>query len=654
MQATCFRQVGAIPSLNESPMSGLFTLFPPDAPPVSLEAPLGGIAVFESADPWALAGIWRAAVSHAALQRGDGDGDGSRRGETASAAELRVVAEGLSWLLPINPFEGVLSSESVGAFLGIEPLLLELAVRIGGWQCTGCGAMIFRDSLARIGDRLAAAEGGNVVCVVPRGDDSPPLRQLADFFEASRVLVNERVVPLTDCDDDEVLTRDGEGVVVASRSLPLTPSDAAAWMVEQCARHPCRLDVGIVGAGSPRWQRLGSIGSTARCMECGTASVPPTLRELRRGRGTGEMVSRVSLLDTPLDEVVERSLSAGGAFIQQIVSAGGVEGIDEAFLERLMAAESPLLRLPIRYPLKRLSPAEYVRLNLLRVWCAGVTGVEIVVDQLSGDDLSELISASECQTSVPRMGGMICLLRSEEGGETLVRERRPPLVLDRQEMGGKWSGDQLSDIPPGKITYIAISDEQARAPEQLVESVASTLRARGQRTAVVPCSSEEVFRRSGEVGAVSGLYRLLAELGARLPVRRLLGISEGEILAGLRGERELPEALFGVSSAELRVLPLELLVQRLPRVGDAHAVISWMIAAGGAKVTISEESRGHPPGLRVMYAISQELPLKKRCFVAICLKHFLSSPQQQIVETIFSEQIAGSGGGGRVVWCERG
>lgn len=633
-------------------MSGLLTLFPPDAPPVSLTAHLGRITVIESGDPWVLASIWRAAVSHAALQRGDGER--SHLGEAASGAELRVIVEGFSWLLPIDLFEGFVSNGSVGSFLGIEPLLLELAVRIGGWQCPTCSALVYRDSIARLADNLSAVEEGNVVCVVPRSDDSPPFRQLAEFFEASRVVVSGRVVSLRDCDDDEVLAREGEGVVVASRSLPLSSSDATAWMVEQCACHPCRLDVGVVRPGVPSLQRVGSIGSTARCMECGAASAPPTLRELRRGSGSEQTVRRVSLLNTPLDEVIAGSLSAGASFIQRVVAAGGVEGIDETFLERLIAAEDRLLSLPITFPLKKLSPAEYVRLNLLRAWCAGSTGCQIVVDQLSEEDLSDLISSSECHTFVSCIGGMVCLLRTEGGGELLVKERLTPLLPVAHETGATRSSDQLPEIPAGKITYVAVSTEEAREPEQLVESVVNTLRVQGQRIAVVSCSPEEVFRRTGEVGEVSGLYRLLAQLGARLPARRLLGLSQGDILAGLRGERDLPAALFGVSSSELRVLPLELLVQRLPRVGEAYAVLNWLVAAGAAKATISEESRGHPPGLRVIYAISQELPLKKRCLVAIHLKRFLSFPQQRIVETILSEQVAGPGGGGRVVWFEKG
>lgn len=639
-------------SLGRSKMSGQFTLCPPDAAPILLAVHPERITVIESADPWVLASIWRAALSCAALQRGDEER--SSQVAPASGAELPVAVEGLSWLLPIDPCEGVVSSGSIGAFLGIESLLLELAVRIGGWRCPACGEMVFRDSIGRVAELLAAAVEGNAVCVVPRGEDSPPLRQFADFFEATRVLIGERVVPLRECDGEETSLGDGAGVVVASRSIPMSSREATAWMVEQCARHPCQLDVGVVQAGAANWQRLGSIGSTARCLHCGSSSVPPTLRELRRGQGARESVtSTVSLLETSLDTLLAGSVSAGASLIQRVVAAGGVEGIDEAFLDRMGSLDDALLSLPITYPLKVLSPVEYVRLHLLRAWCAGATGLQIVVNQLAEEDVSDLISSEACHHYVPNSGGLLGLLRGEGGREPLAAERMAPLASFRRAKIENRDSKPLPELPAGTVVRVAVSDEQLRQPEQLAESVTMMLRAQGERIAVVRCSPEEIFRGSGEVGDVSGLFRFLAALGARLPARRLLGLSEAEILAGLKGEHDLPVALFGVSSSELRTLPLELLVQRLPRVGEVHTVLSWLVAAGGARITISEESRLHPPGLRVIYAISQELPLKKRCLVAIHLKRFLSFPQQRIVETIFSEQVAGPGERGRVVWFER-
>ena len=160
-------------------MSGSFTLFPADAPPVSIAAHTGRISVVGSAEPWVLSSIWRAAVSHAALQRGYQDR--SHASETVSGAHLRVMIEGLSWLLPINPFEPFVSDDSIGAFLGIESLILEIAVQIGGWRCPSCEGMVFRDSIPRMADILSTAGEGTVVCVVPRGKESPPLRQLAEF-----------------------------------------------------------------------------------------------------------------------------------------------------------------------------------------------------------------------------------------------------------------------------------------------------------------------------------------------------------------------------------------------------------------------------------------------------------------------------------------
>ena len=606
-----------------------------------------------STDPWVLSSIWRAAVSHAALQRGYQDR--SHASETVSGAHLRVMTEGLSWLLPINPFEPFVSADSIGSFLGIESLILEIAVQTGGWRCPSCEEMVFRDSIARMEEILSMAGEGTVVCVVPRGKESPPLRQLAEFFEAARVVVGEQIIPLTECDDDSVLARDGFGVVVASRGGALTTNEATDWLVEQCARHPCRLDVGVTRGGTGVWHRVGSIGSTARCMNCGASSEPPTLRELRKVlRAGGNAATNIALLDTSLDTVLAGSLIAAAEIVGRIIDSGAIGGVDSAFLERMISVEDPLFRSPVTFPLKRLSPTEFVRLAVLRAWCAGVTGVQVVVDQLSEDDVSNLVSSGPLQRIITSMGGMICLSREEGDREPPIRERVAPLPTVQEQTVATLASDLLPEIVAGTVVQVTVSDEQLRKPEQLVESVAAALRAERHRIAVVRCSPEEIFGRSGEVGEVSGLYRLLAELGARLPARRFLGLSELEILSGLRGERDLPATLFGVSSSEVRDLPLKQLIQRLPRVGEAHAVARWIVAAQGEKVTISEESRGHPPGLRVIYAISHELPLKKRCLAAIQLRPFLSVTQQRIVEAIFSEQVTGAGGGGRVVWFEKG
>jgi hypothetical protein len=615
-----------------------------------------GISILKSSDPWVLSSIWRVAQERVLEQ------EGKRKDSDAwaSAAHPNVEIETERWMVLIDPLH---RGGTMGEFFGLDPLLVSLWGPIGGWSCPECGATVCRDSVADVSVKLSELEGGNVVCAIPREEGAPPLEELAKYFEATRIVRNERVFLLEDYTESRGDSIAQEWVVVSSRGLPLLVGDAESWLREQARLHPCRIDVGIVRRGDSSIQWVGIIGSSARCQQCGAASSPPSFRETRRSIKQRKDSIGLTLLNRPLGEILAGTLRESAQFIDQLLTTAQVGEVDTVFLQSVIAQTESVLDLPLTISLEQLPPDIFIRLALCRLRCAQVTGVQLFINQL---DESEVVKLSECDTFASMansIGGVVCLSRSQLYSPLTicsVDAGATNATTLRAEVSSIGYHDALSTIGvldilnPGDLIRLSVDQAALLDPDLLEATVAAVPRSSGDRVSLVRCSGAEILQEEGEVGHLTGLYGLIAEVAARVPEARILGLSAREIESAIRGNGDAP-LLFGFPLSALRSIPLEQLIYRIPRVGYASRGIEWIIGAGGGAISLSEQVNGHSPGLRVLYRLIRNLPLRGRCVLIHDVGWLLSEKEEAIVKLILTEELAQERrrSGGRVVWVDR-
>jgi hypothetical protein len=212
----------------------------------------------------------------------------------------------------------------------------------------------------------------------------------------------------------------------------------------------------------------------------------------------------------------------------------------------------------------------------------------------------------------------------------------------------------LDKLNPGDLIHLSVDQAALLDPDLLEATVAAIPRSPGDRVSLVRCSGAEILGEEGEVGHLTGLYGLIAEVAARVPEARIFGLSAREIESAIRGNGDAP-LLFGFPLSALRSISLEQLIYRIPRVGYASRGIEWIIDAGGGAISLSEQVNGHPPGLRVLYRLIRNLPLRGRCVLIHDVGWLLSAKEEAIVKLILTEELAQEQrrSGGRVVWVDR-
>ena len=621
--------------------------------PTTLSFAPEGISILASSDPWVLSSIWRTA------QEGVLEQEGKRDGITCPGSEAHFFTEieTKRWIVLIDPLE---RWGTIGEFFGIVPFLISLCGTIGEWSCPECGATVCRDSVGDVSEKLSKHDSGNVVCAVPREEGAPPLEELARFFEATRVVRNGRVFLAEDDTEIRAGPIGQEWVVVSSRGLPLLHGEAESWLREQARLHPCRIDVGIVGRAGSLIQWIGVIGASARCQKCGAASSPPSFREIRRFINEKKGTNSLTLLNRPLGEILAGTLRESARFLAELVAPDRVGEVDNVFLQTILTEAESVLDLPLSFSLKQLPPDMFIRLAVARLRCAQLTGVQIFINQL---DKSEVLKLCECDTFASMansIGGVVCLSRSDSdspltiySADVCATKVRPQIcsISCQEELS---TMKELELLKPGALIRVAVYQSAILDPELLEKKVAAVLRRGEDRVNVVRWCGADILQEQGEVGHITGLYGLIAELASRIPEVRMLGLSVREIESAIRGIGEGP-VIFGFPSSQLRSIPLEQLIYRIPRVGYASRCIEWIVGSGGGAICLSEEVGEHPPGLRVIYRLIRNLPLKGRCVLIQDVGWLLSGREERIFEMILTDELAHERGrsGGRVVWVDR-
>ncbi len=640
-----FEPIGHVRQYSETPF--ILRLVSPSEP----------CALLESSDIWQISSIWEAFRQRAHSQQGDCIGDRGAK----SRCHTPVTLEGFPWIVPINILDLVGSGRTVGHLFGLEQLLLEIVTLLGSWACTGCGAMVTRDTASQLAMKLASVEKGIAVCVVPRAPDDPCLEQLSSFFGVTRVLVGDRLIR---SDDRGVVKKDGsgsEGVVVASLSVPVDIREGVQWLRDIRTRYPGRLDIGIVTTEGTGFQRLGAYGESIRCLRCGDISLSPTLRELSRavtrdGQTRSSLQRNFFLGRQSLNELLAGNLRTVAQAIIGIARETGLEGIDTVFLERIVQSKERIAEAMVASRLSSLCPADVLDLAVARIQCRGLSGLQVVVNQLSPEDVGEWWKRNEENYAARSATRLIFLTHTDEGRASLVTEcsiqnafRAGEAIAPESQWGVP---DGWTTICSGLIAKIRLDLRSHQDPSELSKRVEGLVRASGDRGAVIKLSPFEIAEQKGQVGEVSGVFHHLAELGARLPIARAQGISTRQISEGFQGCRALP-AFFGLSTQELRAIPLEQLVLRVPRVGYAHELLRAIIAAGGGGVSLSEDVSMHPAGLRTIYGLCGKLPLKKRCLVIARVRWLLSKSQEDVIDGMLREELLRTGSCPTIVWLDR-
>ena len=613
--------------------------------------------LLEGSDVWRISSIWEAFRQRARSQRGDYIGGRGAK----SRCHTPVSIEGFRWIVPLDILELVGSGRTVGHLFGLEQLLLELVTLMGSWSCTGCGGMVTRDTASQLAMKFAMAEKGIAVCVVPRAPNDPCLEQLSSFFGVTRVLIGDRLMR---SDDRRVMGKDGsvsEGVVVASLSVPVDIHEGVHWLRDVRTRYPGHLDIGLVATEGTDFRRLGAYGESIRCLECGVMSLAPTLRELSQSvikdAQTRSSIQRNFFLGgQSLKELLAGKLRTVAQAILGIAQETGVEGIDLAFLERIVKLNRRIGETMLESQMSSLCPADVVDLAVARIECAGLSGLQVVVNELSRQDVREWWRRNEENDSAQSEVRLLFLTRTDEVRDCLVTEcsiqdafRNSEVIAPESQWGVP---EGWTTICAGSVVKIRVDAESHRDSGDLSKRVEVLVRAKGVRGAVITLSPREIAGQKGQVGEVSGVFRHLAELGARLPIARAQGISTRQISEGFQGYRTLPP-FFGLSTHELRRIPLEQLVLRVPRVGYAHELLRAIIAAGGGGVSLSEDVSTHPAGLRIIYGLCGEIPLKKRCLVVARVRWLLCKSQEDVLDAMLQEELLRAGSCPTVVWLDR-
>lgn len=625
------------------------TLHSTDRQVTTVSLPSGGVRVAESANPWLISSIWRAAYDSLG-RRDEGLNDGPF---PVCGAQMGVD---ITFGQPVVLVDPLCRRGTVGDFFGITPLLLSLYGALGGWACPECGESVSRDSLSRISMRLSQCGHGNAICAVPRPSDAPPLPEFATFFEATRVVRDGRLFLVGDrtLEEDRSIGRDA--VVVSSRGLPLIQPEGEMWLREQARLHPFRIDVGIARGGSSDVEWVGIIGSTAQCQRCGLSSAPPTTRDLRRIIAGQQDGSGITLLQSPLSRIGEGSLRGAAALIEGLLRSGEIEGLDEAFLRVISTEDDSTLEVPLLTPLATLSAGGFIRLAFARLRAGRVSGVQVVINQLNASDISNICSDRLFVSQAQSVGSVMFLGRGGDYEGLQICEvsggchRSSDKVPIEDDFGGK-----LDQLTPGSFSKIYLDENSLTSITPLEKAVLRSIQKSPDKGTLVRCYATDILADEGEVGETTGLDPLIAELAARLPESRRLGLSPRDIAEGMKGSRSFP-ALFGIRIDELRTVSLEQLMYRLPQVGYAYRGIESIIRAGGGQVSLSEDVRGHPPGLRVLYRLIRSLPLRGRVVMIHNVGWLLSARQAEVIEQLLKEELVDEQrrSGGRVVWFDSG
>lgn len=614
-----------------------------------MSLPSSGVRVVESANPWVISSIWRAAY-YSLVRRDEGLSDGQ-----FSVCAARIGVD-INFGQPVVLVDPLCRPGTVGDFFGITPLFLSLYGVLGGWSCPECGEGVSRDSVSRISMRLSQFGHGIAICAVPRPSDAPPLEEFATFFEATRVVRNGKLFLAGDKGSEEDGSIGRDAVVVSSRGLPLIQREGEMWLREQARLHPFRIDVGIARGGSSDVEWVGIIGSTAQCQRCGLSSAPPTTRDLRRIIAGQQDGSGITLLQSPLSRIGEGSLRGAAALIEGLLRSGEIEGLDEEFLRVLSTKDDSTLEVPLLTPLATLSAARFIRLAFARLRAGRISGVQVVINQLNASDISNICSDRLFVSQAQSVGSVMFLGRGGDCEGLQICEvskrghRSSGKVPIEDDFGGK-----LDHLTPGSVLKIYLDENSLTSITPLEKAVLRSIQKSPDKMTLVRCYATDILADEGEVGETTGLDSLIAELAARLPESRRFGLSSRDIAEGMKGNRSFP-ALFGIRIDELRAVSLEQLMYRLPQVGYAYRGIELIIKAGGGQVSLSEDVRGHPPGLRVLYRLIRSLPLRGRVVMIHNVGWLLSARQAEVIEQLLKEELADEQrrSGGRVVWFDSG